>query len=85
MRRRSGAGPPRPGGRAMSVWASLYGDWWASGRAKELQVRREQAWSIRPERAGGNSPDAEGYSAFFDRSFSGGNLRGPLYKGPLVQ
>jgi hypothetical protein len=35
--------------------------------------------------ARGNSPDVEGYTASFNPSFSGGNLRAPLYKGPLVQ
>jgi hypothetical protein len=35
--------------------------------------------------AEGNSPEAMGYSAFSNRSFSGGNLHAPLYKDPLVQ
>jgi hypothetical protein len=36
-------------------------------------------------RAEGDSLDAGEYSAFFNRSFNGGDLRAPLYKGPLVQ
>jgi hypothetical protein len=78
----------RPPG--MSVWAGLYGGGVGTGgRPEELQVRRGTG----PGRSGPSGPGEpkatprmqKGTQRFFDRSFSGGNLRGPLYKGPLVQ
>jgi hypothetical protein len=103
-----GQGRPRHGCRGMSVWPGLYSQSGAPRKAPGgAGPSRYQACSIRAGRPGPaehNSPDAQEYSAFFDRlfngaicarlgtrallsdrSFSGGNLRAPLYKGPLVQ